>query len=155
MSESSASVIEITDTKAAIFKGFFELFSIQLIFSKAFLEYVYLGKATLNEELALGLFEFSEKYMIDELKSNCEDFLQGALTVNNCFRIFEKASSLNEADSLKKKIMLFFQANIKEVSQSKNFENLTKETYINLRRMLWNDNIIFDLSFAKYMKNLQ
>jgi len=34
----------------------------------------------LTEELAIGLFELAEKYMIDELKLTCENYLQHILT---------------------------------------------------------------------------
>ncbi len=106
----------------------------------------------LSEELAIGLFEFSEKYMIDELKSTCENYLKGILTLNNCFKIYETADYY-EADSLKKKTLLFFQKHIKEIKERKDLEDFPKSTYIFLKRMIWNEKIIFDPEFAQLIND--
>jgi len=121
-------------------------------FYTGFLQYVYLGQAILNEELAVGLFGFSEKYMIDELKVSCENYLTSILSLKNCFKIFETAC-LHEVDSLKKKTLQFFRDHLKEITESKVFEDLPKETYIYIKRIQWNDKIVLDPSFDQFIKN--
>ncbi len=111
-----------------------------------------MGEAILNEELALGLIGFSEKYMINDLKVHCENHLASVLTLENCIKIFETAC-IHEADSLKKKTLRFFQANIKEIAQRKDLEDLPKETYLCIKRCQWNDKIIFDPVFNEFVYN--
>jgi len=111
-----------------------------------------LGKVTLSEELAMGLFEFSEKYMIDGLKESCENFLVFWIKLNNWIKMYETAC-FYEADSLKGKILLFLEAHIKEITARKDFEDLPKSTYILLRRIQFNDKMIFDPSFAQFMNS--
>jgi len=123
MLESHSSVIEIKDTKASLFK--------------AFLEYVYLGKTVMNEELALSLLDLSEKYMISDLKAACESCLQKVLTLDNCIKFFETAC-LYDAASLKKWTLFFFQMNIKKIMERKDFEDLPRMSYLNLMRIHWN-----------------
>ena len=111
---------------------------------------MYLGQPVLNEELAINLLEFAERYLIDELKMSCENYLASILTVNNCLRIFETAG-FYEATSLKKKVVLFLVSHLKEITEGKDFENLPKETYVFLKRIQWNEKLIFDNSFAESM----
>ncbi len=126
MYESHAQVIEISDIKASIFKGKDGILLVKFnILSIAFLQYVYKGQVILNEDLAMSLLEFSEKYLIDELKEVCENFLKRTLTVENFFKIFE-AACVYEADSLKIRTLLFFKASLKEITHRKEFEDLPK-----------------------------
>jgi len=113
-----------------------------------------MGQAILNEELAMGLFGFSEKYMIDELKVSCENYLTSILSLKNCFKIFETAC-FYEADSLKKRALQLFRDHLKEITESKDFEDLPKETYVYMKRIQWNDKIVLDPSFDEFMKSLQ
>jgi len=128
MSESYSPVIEISDTTASVFKGF--------------LTYVYLSTIVVDEELAIGLFEFSERYMIDEVKEACEDYLKEVLTVDNCSRIFEMAC-LHGAESLKNKTLGFFKANLRWITQRNDFEDLPKMSYVCLKKMQWEHQISF------------
>ena len=111
---------------------------------------MYRGEVILNEELALSLFEFSEKYLFEELRVSCEKYISRNLRWDNCFKIYEIAC-FYEADSLKKKALFFLEAHIGEITASKAFEDLPKSTYILLKRMQWNDKMIFDPSFAQLM----
>ncbi len=111
-----------------------------------------MGQAILNEELARGLFGFSEKYMIEELRVSCEKYLLNVLSLKNCFKIFETAC-FHEADLLKKKALQFFRDHLKEITERKDFEDLPKETYIYIKRIQWNEKIILDPSFHKYIKS--
>jgi len=122
MSESYSPVIEISDTTASVFKGF--------------LTYVYLSTIVVDEELAFRLFEFSERYMIGEVKEACEDYLKKIITVDNCSRVFEIAC-LHDAEALKNKALVFFKTNLRRISQRRDFEDLPKMSYVCLKRMLW------------------
>jgi len=123
MMESNSSMIEIQDTKASIFK--------------AFLEYVYLGKTVMNEELALSLLDLSEKYMISDLKAACESCLQKLLTLDNCIKMFETAY-FYDAVSLKKWTLFFFQMNLKNLMGREDFEDLPKMSYLHILKINWN-----------------
>ncbi len=61
MLEAYSSVITIPETKASMFK--------------AFLEYIYLEQFVMNEDLAENLMDFSERYIIADLKKACENSL--------------------------------------------------------------------------------
>ncbi len=109
-----------------------------------------MGQPVLNEDLAINLLEFAERYLIDELKMSCENYLASILTVNNCLKIFETAG-FYEATSLKKRVLQFLASHLKEITESKDFENLPKLTYIFFKRIQWNEKLIFDNSFAESM----
>lgn len=138
MLESYSSVITIPETKASLFK--------------AFLEYVYLGKTTLNEDLALNLMDFSEKYIIEDLKIACENCLHNYLTVDNCVKIFETAC-LYDAPSLKQKTIFFFQINYKKILEKYKLENLPKMTHRCLLKIYWKYNPILGPSVSELILN--
>jgi len=122
MSESYLAVIEISDTTALVFK--------------AFLTYVYLSMIVLNEELALRLFEFSERYLVVEVREACEDYLRDNITVDNCSRVFEMAC-LYDVVSLKDTALVFFKENLETITKRKGFDDLPKTSYVCLKKMLW------------------
>jgi len=89
-------------------------------------------------ELALDLFELSERYMIYELKIVCERYLAGLLTLDNCFKIFEVAY-LYGATFLKEEILGFFKVHLSEITERKDLEDLPKWSYIHIKIMQWNE----------------
>ena len=105
-----------------------------------FLRYVYLGKLHLDKEVALGLFEFAERYMIHDLNFDFEKYFEDILAPNNCFEIFERAY-LYEMLSLKKKVLILFNVHLEEISERKDFEGLPKWSYIHLKRIQWQKHI--------------
>ncbi len=92
----------------------------------------------LNEELAFGLFEFGERYLIEDMKMHCEKYLGEILTLNNCFKIFEMAN-FYDAVFLKKKALIFFRKNLKEIIERKDLEDLPKWSFISIKRMQWSE----------------
>ncbi len=89
---------------------------------------------TVNEELAIDFYVLSERYMIDELKEECGNYLKDILTLDNCFKIFEVAY-LYDVAFLKQKILLLFRENLEEITKRKDFENIPKLSYIEIKRM--------------------
>jgi len=51
--------------------------------------------------------------------------------------------------------MLLLQANFKEMTRREDFEDLPKSTYAFLKRIQWNEGIVFDSSFAEFMKSIK
>ncbi len=134
MSESRSEVIEIPDTKASVFKGTIEnSFLINLFL--AFLMYVYQGKVDLSEEFVADLYEFSERYMLDELKETCENYLGSNLTIDNCFKVFELAN--RESGFLRHNVMVFFRLNLQKILERKDLDDLPKSSCIFIKRMEW------------------
>jgi len=86
MKESYSDVIEIPDIKADVFKGL--------------LEYLYCGKIPKDENLAIGLFEVSEMYLLPDLRNKCEYFLIQSLSLENTTEIILLAQKYG-ADKLK------------------------------------------------------
>ncbi len=138
MLESYSSVITVPETKASIFK--------------AFMEYVYLGKTVMNEEIALNLVDLAEKYIIDELKVACENFLPLYLTVENCMKIFE-AACLYEISSLREKTLFFFQINSKKILEKHNLQDLSKLSHIHFLKVYWTSNPILGPSLSELIVN--
>ena len=138
MLESYSSVIVIPDTKASLFK--------------AFLEYVYLGQTVLNEDLALSLMDFSEKYIIADLKVACENCLHNYLTVDNCVRIFE-TSCLYDAPSLKKRTVFFFQINYKKILEKHSLDDLPMMSHRYLLKIYWEYNPILGPPVSELIVN--
>jgi len=134
--ESHSSVIEISDTKASVFR--------------AFLEFLYLGKTGLNETLAVDLLGLADKYVLDDLRTFCENYLQMILNLENCVKTFETACAY-ELTSLKTWILSFFQKNLKKLIERKDFEEIPKTSYIQLLKMYWEENEILGPPISKLM----
>jgi len=134
MMESYSSVIEISDTKASVFR--------------AFLEFLYLGKTGLNETLAVDLLGLADKYVLDDLRTFCENYLQKVLTLENCVRIFETACSY-ELTSLKELILSLFQKNLKKIMERTDFDEIPKISSIQVLKMYWEENSILGPPISK------
>ncbi len=104
----------------------------------------------MNEELALSLFEFSERYVISDLRRLCEKYISKNLRWDNSFKIYETAC-FYESDALIYSTLIFFQRNIQALVQREGFEDLPKSTYLLLKRIQWNDQFVFDSSFVEEM----
>jgi len=89
-----------------------------------------------DEELVMDFFELSERYMIDELKAVCDGFLGSTLTLDNCIKLFE-VTEIYDAPLLKKEALLFFKRNLKKITERKDFEDLPKSSYIQIKRIQW------------------
>jgi len=135
--ESHSSVIEINDTKASVFKGF--------------LEFLYLGKTVLNETSAIDMLDLADKYLLDDLKTFCENYLQLNTTVENCIKTFETACNY-ELPTLKKWMLSFFQKNVRKLVERKDFEETPKASYLVLLKMHWEENEILGPPISKLLK---
>jgi len=138
MLESYSSVIEVPETKASIFK--------------AFLEYVYLGKTVMNEEIALNLVDLAEKYIIEDLKVACENSLPLYLTVDNCAKIFETAC-LYGLSVLKEKTLFFFQLNSKEILAKHSLVDTPRLSYLYISKVDWKCNPILGPALPELVVN--
>ena len=133
MLESYSSVITIPETKASIFK--------------AFLEYVYLETIVMNEDLALNLFDFSERYIIDDLKKACENCLCLNLTIGNFLRFYE-AACLYDSPYLREKIMTFIERSLEKVLEKYSLQDLPIEC-LSILKTHFTDNPILGPSISQ------
>ena len=95
--EANQKEIEITDCKAASFKG---IFTRENSFDKdlALLKYIYCDEVDFTEGLALDLFVLCNKWLFKELEEECEDYLAESLTVGN---VLERAQLANKLEAVK------------------------------------------------------
>jgi len=137
MLESSSSVIEIHDTKAPVFR--------------AFLEYLYVYKTELNEDLVLDVLDFADKYVVKDLKNYCENYFIRILASENCFKFFEIACLYN-ATYLKERLLYHFKKELKEIIEKKDIYNLPINSYRYILDMHWKDKVILGPPFSKLIE---
>lgn len=80
-----------------------------------FLSYVYSGKVdALNQSNMLGLYYVADKYNMMQLKEDCRDFIQNALSCSNVGDVFRVAKSHCD-ENLHEWAILFFSENLNEI----------------------------------------
>lgn len=117
MVESQASKIEIIDMKPDTFK--------------ALLGYLYLNEIELNKERASELLEMSDKYLLDDLKTLCEQYLSQIISLQNFIDLAEMAERF-EATLLQENIISYA---ISRLDQLNN--NYPEEIMRLSKKMLW------------------
>jgi len=138
MKESLSSVIEIEDTKAPTFK--------------AFLEFIYVGKVDLKEDLALDLLKLADKYILNDLKTYCGNYLRGIITLDNCANLSEIAD-LYDTEALKARIRAFFRENAKKIARRADFVNFPVMASRYILDIYWDSECILGPPFSKLIVN--
>jgi len=90
---------------------------------KAFLKYIYCIEVDFTPELALDLFILCDKWLFNELKADCENFLGETLTRENIVQRAELAEKL-EAPKLRNDIIEFIIANSVEMEKNQDLLKL-------------------------------
>lgn len=85
---------------------------------EVFLHYVYTGNAdTISTSNVCNLYDFADRYQVDDLKEKCIKFMKNNLSVETVCDII--ASSLRDGESrLLKVAIAFFSKNIKKIIQT-------------------------------------
>jgi len=97
MAESTQKVIEIKDCEYFLFQGFYCLLSEFSHVTLEFLRFIYCDQIDLNEDLAIRLLGFSDKYLQDDLTEKCMEYLTYNLNSENVYTILDFARQENIA----------------------------------------------------------
>jgi speckle-type POZ protein len=93
------------------------------------LRFVYTGRlstATM-ESIGVGLFIAADKYLLDDLKIECENYLLCQLSPVNCLEILLNGNLPGSADKLKKEAISFFQRQPEKVMTTDKWKELNQE----------------------------
>ena len=92
------------------------------------LRFIYTGRVPLDklETMAAGLFIAADKYLIDELKMKCENFLLHHMSPDNCVILLLHGDLQNPAEYLKKAAK-FFRRNPSQVMATDKWKNMKQD----------------------------
>ena len=93
------------------------------------LRFIYTGRlstATM-ESIGVGLFIAADKYLLDDLKIECENYLLCQLSPVNCLEILLNGNLPGSADKLKKEAITFFQRQPEKVMTTDKWKELNHE----------------------------
>jgi speckle-type POZ protein len=101
------------------------------------LRFVYTGRMPLAkmEQMAIGLMVAADKYLLDQLKIECENNLIRQMSADDCLEILLLADRNPPADNLKEAAVDFFRRSPGEVMATDGWEKAKKEFPIN--HALW------------------
>ena len=85
------------------------------------LRFIYQGQVENMETVASALFIAADKYNIQDLKDECENYMADNITLENVFEVFELADTYN-AKQLKIRAMNFMKSNIDEIKKMDAFK---------------------------------
>ena len=113
--ENSTNQIEIEDIKPEVFN--------QL------LRFIYTGKVPLEKltTMAAGLFIAADKYLLDGLKKESENYLLRHMSADNCIELLLNFNLLNSAEELKKESARFFRLHQDDVVATGHWEMVKKD----------------------------
>jgi speckle-type POZ protein len=113
--ENSTNQIEIEDIKPEVFE--------QL------LRFIYTGKVPLEKlkTMAAGLFIAADKYLLDGLKKESENYLLRHMSPDNCIELLLNSNLLNSAELLKKEAVKFFRLHQDDVVATGHWEMVKKD----------------------------
>ena len=81
------------------------------------MRFLYQNVVELTEQLAIDLYEVSDKYLQKDLAALCEDFLSKNLTLGNFLSMIDFAEKFGIL-SLKQAILRFIANNLQKIKQS-------------------------------------
>jgi speckle-type POZ protein len=92
------------------------------------LRFIYTGRVPLDklQTMAAGLFIAADKYLMDELKTKCENYLISHMSPENCVVLLLHGNLQNPAEYLKKAAK-FFRRNPSQVMATEKWENMKQE----------------------------
>ncbi len=90
------------------------------------MEYIYFGKVTLTEQVALELPLFADKFGISQLKTDCEAYLSTNLKAVNLLDVI-KVTQTVKLEKLEEKVVSFIAGNMKQLEQDINVSLIPQE----------------------------
>jgi hypothetical protein len=87
------------------------------------------------EQMAIGLMAAADKYLLDQLKIECENHLIRQMSADNCIELLLLTDRNPPADDLKQAAIDFFRRSPGEVMATDGWEKAKKELPIN--HALW------------------
>ncbi len=120
MKEQSTNQIEIEDIKPEVFR---EL-----------LRFIYTGRVSTAtmETMAVGLLIAADKYMLNELKNECENYLLHDMSPDNCIELLLNSNLMNSSEHLKKEAAKSFRRFPLQVMATSQWEKVKQENPIAL-----------------------
>ena len=115
MKENSTNQIKIEDIQPEVFQ---EL-----------LRFIYTGRVSTAtmETMAAGLFIAADKYLLNELKHECENYLLHDMSPDNCIELLLNFNLMNSAELLKKEAAKSFRCFPLQVMATSQWQTLEKE----------------------------
>ncbi len=95
------------------------------------LRFIYTGRVPLDklEKMAAGLFIAADKYLMDELKMKCENYLLSQMSPDNCVILLLNGDLQNPTEYLKKAAK-FFRRNPSQVMATDKWEKMKQENAV-------------------------
>jgi speckle-type POZ protein len=93
------------------------------------LRFIYTGRLTLAtmETMAVRLFAAADKYLLDQLKSECESHLRCQMSAENCMELLLLSDQIHPADELKNNAVDFFRRYPREVMATDGWKKAKQE----------------------------
>ena len=109
MFEKQSNIVKITDINYDVLKEM--------------LQFIYTAKVENIKTFASELFIAADKYDIQDLKSQCANYIADNITIENAIEIFEFADKCN-AEKLKTRVLNFVKSNIASIMETDAFKKL-------------------------------
>jgi speckle-type POZ protein len=128
MKENSTNQIKIEDIQPEVFD--------QL------LRFIYTGRVSTAtmETMAAGLFIAADKYLLNGLKNECENYLLHDMSPDNCIELLLNSNLMNSAEKLKKEAAKSFRRFPLQVMATSQWQTLEKENpaaLVNIQKIVF------------------
>jgi hypothetical protein len=77
--------------------------------------------------MAVRLFAAADKYLLDQLKSECESHLRRQMSADNCLELLLLNDQIHPADDLKQAAVDFFRRNPRDVMATDGWKKAKQE----------------------------
>jgi len=99
------------------------------------LEFIYFGKVSLTEKLALDLIVLADMYFLSDLKTDCETYLSACLSVKNFLDVM-KAAEVADSNKLEDKVAVFLITNLEKLNQELDVSLIPQELFVKAMRKM-------------------
>ena len=115
---------------------------------KELLRFIYTGRlnSTTMETMAAGLLIAADKYLLTELKNECENYLVRQMSPVNCVELILHGNLLNPAEHLKKvlkeaaKVFLLLPGEVMATSKWEKMEKENPQLLFKIQKILFSKN---------------
>lgn len=102
---------------------------------KAFLQYLYSGKADVSTANVMDLYYAADKYQVDDLKANCVVFMKNSLSIGTFCDVLALSIRHNELD-LQSIATQFFCRCIKDIVKTTQWEKYLTENPVDANKLI-------------------